>query len=109
TQLVEMNDILKLDPVAKSPAGRDDRVFELNAGDGHAEIQGRLAAIFGGGCHCRPPSLAPASRCAGASASVSTRPTAWVGALMPSSDANVTARSTGSACVRYAPGRNGSP
>src|SRR5437870_12097466 len=62
---------------------------------------GRIAARLK---PCPSPSISLwmefSARRAGASASVSTRPMAWVGALMPSSDAKVTAKSTGSACVR---------
>jgi len=47
-----------------------------------------------------PPFEVVAPRRAGTSISVSTRPIEWVGALIPSSEASVGTKSTGSARVR---------
>ena len=97
--LIEVDYVFELDSVAEGAAGRDDGILEVNAGEGHAEIQWRFAA-FSEEESLRLHGDLAAFPGASASASVSTRPTAWVGALIPSSDANVTAMSTGSACVR---------
>ena len=120
-ELVEMHDILKFQAVAERPAGSDDRVLQLNSGEAHMQVW--IDRAPGWRTQGWPPWLAisaagfnstggrsgrgdfPAggaelsARCGGASASVSTRPVACVGALMPRRDANVTARSTGSAWV----------
>ena len=48
-QLVEVNDILKLDAVAEGAAGGDDGVLELDASKAHAKIQRRLAVLGGRG------------------------------------------------------------
>ena len=106
SELVEVNHILELDAVAEGTAGRNNWILQENSSDAHAQIQRRLA-IVGRGGHRGALSVsdsvaaAPFSGCGvGASASVSTRPTAWEGALIPSSEANVVAMSIGSACVR---------
>src|SRR6201997_2895023 len=113
---MQMHDVFEFEPVAEGAAGGDDRVLELDAGEldaqirrnfgvGWARAQGRppwrrrneagfssLAGLGGFGDRSGGgASLSP--RCGGASASFRTRPTAWVGALIPSRDANVTARS----------------
>src|ERR1700733_12798255 len=45
SQLVEVNDIFKLDAISKGSAGRDDGIFKLDAGEAHAQIESRLAAV----------------------------------------------------------------
>src|SRR5277367_5656211 len=98
-----MDNVLKLNAVAESSAGGDHRILEWNASHTYAQIGSGMHV--GGGVECgrhgwlTPAELAACSgfpRCCVAKASVKTRPTACVGALMPSSDASVAARSTGS-------------
>src|SRR5580698_347444 len=99
-----MNHVFELHPVAERAAGRDHRILESDAGNIDTQVQ----RAVGGGAHgfvspgvgCFPPGVASGAACGGASASVSTRPTEWLGALMPSKDASVATRSTGSTLVR---------
>src|SRR5207244_730341 len=97
----EMNNVFKLNAVGERAAGSNYRVFELNAREADAQV--RAASVWRG-AHRPPPIAWFRSRCGIVRASVNTLPMAWVGGLIPSRDANVTARSTGSACVRYVPG-----
>src|ERR1700733_8000740 len=111
-----MDNVLELHPVAESSAGRDHGILECNARDADVEIgrgmrvstgvrRGRHGWLPPGGLSLGELSTGsefPAEFPAwcGAKASINTRPTECVGALMPNSDARVAARSTGSACVR---------
>src|ERR1700722_7831031 len=108
---VKMHNVFKFDPVAERARSRDDRILQLDSSEAHTQVW------LTDGRHCSPPAggvsgTTPAGaggagalefefeRCAGCNASVSTLPVAAAGALIPSKDASVTARSTGSACVR---------
>src|SRR4030088_1934678 len=108
-ELAQMHYIFKLDAVAESAARRNHRILELNSRKAHAEIRSRVSGIRWRSRHFLS-AAAGIDECFGAAnASVNTRPTECVGALMPSNDAKVAARSIGSECVRYVPGWKGSP
>src|SRR5215471_7363179 len=109
-KLIEVYYVFEFDAITESATGGDNWIFKIDTGEAHTKVAHRApppeatkAAGFISCCGFDglwPGAGETSARRGGASASVNTRPTECVGALMPSKEASVTARSTGSAGAR---------
>src|SRR6516225_6304959 len=103
SQAVERHHVFELNAVAKRTTGGNHRILQLDAGNLNAQLQSSFCRGAHGRGSCGGRDLAGGAATGGAdgtSASVSTRPVALVGLLIPSRTARVGAKSIGSTCSR---------